>query len=101
MDSVERLARRAVIGLSGAKLVIELNRRKHMASGSRLLRTCICDKFVIDSLELHIPRLLRPVCQLWPAIRQRMPVGDRLFPSWNGRRALSDLRGFASGRNWL
>ena len=33
----ERLTRRAVIGPSGAKLVINLNRRKYMAAGSRLV----------------------------------------------------------------
>ena len=109
LDSEERLARRAVIGLSGAKLVIKLDRRKHMASGSRLVRACICDEYARDSLELHIPQLLRPARQLWPAIRQLWrsrvssggsPVGDPIFPGWNGERVLSDLRGFAAGRNW-
>ena len=100
LDSDERLTRRAVIGLSGAKLAIKLNRRKHMASGSRLVRTCICDEYADDSLELHIPQLLCPVCQLWPAIRQRASVGEALFEGWAGKRVLSDLRDFAMGREW-
>ena len=46
------MARQAVIGLSGAKVVIKLNRRKHVASGSRLVRACICDDYSPDSLVL-------------------------------------------------
>ena len=38
------LARRAVIGLSGAKLRIKLSSRKHVAPGSRLARLCICEE---------------------------------------------------------
>ena len=98
LESEERLARRAVIGLSGGKLIIKLNRRKHMASGSRLVRACICDEYASDSLELRIPQLLCPVCQLWPAIRQRAPVGGALFEGWAGKRVLSELRYFAAGR---
>ena len=100
LDSEGRLARRAVIGLPGAKLVIKLGRLQHMASGSRRVRACICDEYARDSLELHVPQLLRPTRQLWPAIRQKTPVGDPIFPGWNGERVLSDLRGFAAGRNW-
>ena len=69
LDSETRLARRAVIGISGARLVIKLNRRKHMATGSRLARVCICEEYMRGSLELHIPQLVCPVCQLSPAIR--------------------------------
>ena len=86
LDSEERPARRAVICLSRAKLVIKLNRRRHMASGSRLVRACTCDEYAGDSLELHIPQLLCLVCQLWPAIRQRAPVGGALFEGRNGKR---------------
>ena len=34
----DRLERKAVIGLSGGKLAIELNWREHMAGGSKLVR---------------------------------------------------------------
>ena len=80
--------------------MIKLNRRKHMASGSRLVRACICDEYTRDSLELHIPQLLCPARQLWTAIRQKTPVGEPLFPGWNGKRVLSELRDFAAGREW-
>ena len=80
LDSEERLAWRAVIGLAGAKLVIKLNRRKHMASGSRLARACICGEYASDSLELHIPKPFCPACQLWPAIRERAPGPSRAGP---------------------
>ena len=43
LDSEARLGRRAVVGLSGPNLVVKLNRRKHMASESRLTRACICE----------------------------------------------------------
>ena len=100
LDSEERLTRRAVIGLQGGKLIIKLNRRKHMAAGPRLIRACICDEYAIDSLELHIPQLICPVRHLWPAIRQRAPVGGALFEGWAGKRVLSELRYFAEGREW-
>ena len=100
LESEERLARRAVIGLQGGKLIIKLNRRKHMATGSRLVRACICEEYSLDSLELHIPQLLCPVCQLWPAIRQQAPVGGALFEGWTGKRVLAELRYFAEGREW-
>ena len=80
--------------------MIKFNRRRHMAAGSRLVRACICDEYTRDSLELHIPQLLCPVCQLWTAIRQKTPVGEPLFPGWNGKRVLSELRDFAAGREW-
>ena len=83
LDSEERSARREVVGLSGAKLVIKLNRRKHVDFGSRLVRACICDDYMRDSLELHTPQLLRPVRQPWPAIRRKTAVGDPLFPCRN------------------
>ena len=59
-DSETRLARRAVIGLSGAKLVIKLSRRKHMAVGSRLATVRICEEYMREPLELHTPQLVRP-----------------------------------------
>ena len=86
LDSDERLARGAVIGLSGAKLAIKHSRRKHMASGSRLVLACICDEYAGDSLELRAPQLLCPACQLWPAIRQKAPVGGAHFEDWAGKR---------------
>ena len=61
-------------------MVIKLSRRKHMAAGSRLARARICEEYTRGPLELHVPHLLCPVCQLWPAIRQRTAVGEPLSP---------------------
>ena len=99
LDSETCLARRAVVGLSGAKLVNELSGRKHMASGSRLGRVCIREEYAREPPELHIPQLLRPVCQLWPGIRQRAAVGEPLFPGWAGKKVMSEFRAFARARN--
>ena len=79
--------------------MIKLTRRKRMAPGSRPVRACTCDEYARDSLELRIPQLLRPARQLWPAARRRAPVRDPLFPGWKGKRALSDIRASAAGRN--
>ena len=80
LDSETRQNRRAVIGLSGAKLAIKLSRRKHMADGSRLARVRICEECMRQFLELYLPQPLRPVSQLWPAIRRRAAAGGPLFP---------------------
>ena len=57
MESDERLEAKAVVGLVDRKLIIKLNRRKHMASGSRMVRLCVCEEYARDSLELHVPQL--------------------------------------------
>ena len=98
--SEERLPRRAVIGLQQGKLIIKLNRRKHMAAGATMVRCCICADYPADSLELHVPQLFCPVCSLWPAIRASVATGGELFPAWSGKRVLSELRAFAGSRQW-
>ena len=80
-------------------MAIKLNGRKRMATGFRLVRVCTCEDYMGGSLELHIPQLLCPVCQLWPAIRQRASVGDPPLPGWAGRKVLTELRAFAGVRN--
>ena len=100
LDSETRIARRAACGISGAKMAIKRNRRKRVATGSQLVRACVCEEFTREPLELHVPRLLCPVCQLWPAIRQRAAAGEPLFPCWAGEKVLTELRAFAGTRNW-
>ena len=51
----DRLDRKAVAGLSEGKLIIRLNRMMHMARGSRLIRVCICEEYLQDAFELHVP----------------------------------------------
>ena len=45
LESDERLEARAVIGLVDHKPIIKLNRRKHMAAGSRMIRACVCEDY--------------------------------------------------------
>ena len=52
-----------------------------MAARSRLVRVCICEEYMRESLELHIPQLLCPVCQIWPAKRQRVAEGEPRLPA--------------------
>ena len=100
LESDERLEARAVIGLVDNKLIIKLNRRKHMASGSRMIRVCVCEDYAQDSLELRAPQLYCPVCHLWPAICRSTPVGQPLFPSWTGKLVLTELRSVAHASGW-
>ena len=78
--------------------MVELSRRKHMASGSRLARACVCEDYVRESLELRIP--LAPGASA--VAGHKAACGRRGTPSsgWAGRRALSELRAFAEARNW-
>ena len=70
LGSDDRLEGKAAVGLSEGKLTIKLNRREHMAGGSKLVR----------ALELHVPQLFRPACQLWPAVRELSSAGGQLLP---------------------
>ena len=100
LRSDDRLDRKAVIGLSEGKLITKLNRRKHMAGGSKLTCVCICEEYFPDSLELHVPQLFRPVCQLWPAGRQLASAGEQLLPGRTGEKAPTDIRGFEELEEW-
>ena len=71
-----------------------------MATGSRLVRTCICEEYVRGPRELHIPQLLCPVRQLRPAIRQPAAAGGPLFPGRAGNNVLTELRASAWARKW-
>ena len=71
-----------------------------MATGSRLPRVCICEEYMGESLELHIPQLLCLVCQPRPAIGQRSAAGEPSSPGRAGKKRTSDLRAFAGARNW-
>ena len=62
--SEERLERRAAIGSADRKLIIRLNRRKHMSAGSRIVSVRTCGDYTPESLELRAPRLFCPVCRL-------------------------------------
>ena len=80
LGSDDRPDRKAAIGLSEGKLVIKLNGGKHMARGFKPIRACIYEEYALNALELRAPRLLCPVCQMWPAVRQ--PAWES--QSWEG-----------------
>ena len=77
------------------KLIIKLNRRKHVASGSRMVRVCVCEDYAQGSLELHAPQLYCPARHLWPAICRIAAIGQPLFPTWTGKLVLAELRPLA------
>ena len=66
-----------------------------MAGGSKLARARTCEDYAPDALELHVPQLLCPACQLWPAVRELASAGEHLLPERPGKKVLSELRGFA------
>ena len=66
-----------------------------MMGGSLIVRVCICQDYPPDSLELHIPPLLRPMCDFLPAITMQNAAGQGLFPMWSGKKVVSELRSFA------
>ena len=71
-----------------------------MADGPKLVRAGICEDHDPDALELHVPRLFCPACQLWPAARELASAGEELFPGWAGQKVLSELRRFANLKAW-
>ena len=71
-----------------------------MAGGSKLVRVCTCEDFAPDALELRVPQLLFPVCQLWPAVGELASAADQLLPGWAGETGLSELRGYANLKEW-
>ena len=100
LSSDDRLVGKAVFGPSEGKLTIQLNRRKRVAGGPNLVRARICEDQDPDALELHVPRLFCPACQLWPAARELASAGEELFPGWAGQKVLSELRRFANLKAW-
>ena len=71
-----------------------------MAVGSRIVCACICEAYSQDSFDLRTPR---PFCPVWtsrPATVSLAHPGDTLFPLWNGRKVLEDLRSFGKATSW-
>ena len=95
-----RIARKAGIGLVDRNLIINLNRRKRMSSGSEMARICACGAYAPDSLELHVPQLSRPVCRLWPPITRKTATVGPLFAGWAARKVLRELRAPAQLEEW-
>ena len=58
----------AAIGLAKRKLIIRLREGVHVLAGYRIVRSCTCENFQSDPLELRVPQIFCKVCSLWPAI---------------------------------
>ena len=100
LPSDSRLERKEVIGLTERKLVINLKKSGHVPGGSWMTRVCACEAYASDFLGLHVSRLLRPVCRIWPAIAREAAAGEPLSPGWAARKVLKELRSFAQLKNW-
>ena len=84
----------------GGCLALKLRRRKHMAPGSILKRSCCCEGRDPDGEDLHIPQLLCPVRSIWPVVCDRVVAGELIFPSFQLRNVLRHLRERGARLNW-
>ena len=96
MDEDSALRTPAVIGVWARQPVIKLLRRTHVAGGSRMARSRICEGCPRSALGMHVRQPYCPVCSLWGRICQRMRAGERLIPSWAGRIFTNRLRNLAA-----
>ena len=80
------------LGMVGGCRVLKLCRREHMASGSILKCLCCCEGRNPGDEDLHAPQLLCPVCSIWPIVRDRVDVGELMFPFFQSRNLTRHLR---------
>ena len=92
MSEIGQADSHPVLGMVGSCLALKLCRSKHMASGSILKRSCCCQGRDRGDEDLHIPQLLCPVCSIWPVVRDRVVVGELIFPSPQSRSLIRHLR---------
>ena len=69
-----------------------------MASGSRMARARFCEDYMQESLALHYPQLSCPGCRLWHAIARIARAGETLFPNWDARQGLEEIRPLAKAK---
>ena len=70
----------AVIGRWQGQLATTLSGQRHMVGGPGAIRRSICENFRAGELEIHAPRLLRPVCSLREHDCNTARGGGRLSP---------------------
>ena len=87
-------------GLGGRKLIVKLNRRRHVATGSRIVRICVCEAYSQDSLELPAPEHFRQVCIPCPAVAHLAHAEGRLFPAWTNGKVPQALRAPGDANGW-
>ena len=71
-----------------------------MATGSRMVRVCVCEDYAQGYLELHAPQLYCPVRHLRPAICRIAAIGQPLSPKRKGKLVLTELRSLARAGGW-
>ena len=100
MSGFGQASSHSVLGIIGECLVLKLRRRRHMASGSILKRSCCCEGRDPAGEDLHVPQFLRPVCSICPVVRDRVLVGELVVPSLKSRNLIRHLRGRGASLNW-
>ena len=45
------------LDLSARSFFVKQNRRRHMATNTRMVRVCVCEDYAPGALELRAPRL--------------------------------------------
>ena len=81
---------RAVIGLRGGSVVLRLSRRKNKPQGDMIVRRCSCVGH--DGPSNQRGKSLCATCFLWPLIRRKVAVGQRVFPEGTLGKLLPWLR---------
>ena len=90
--------RKAAIGLVNRGLLADPYWRQHMSADAGIARTCICEAYSQESLEIRAPQFFCPVCRLRPAVLRWATAGARLFPAWASARVLGELISFARSK---
>ena len=88
------------IGLAKGQLVIKLQKRKHMAGGSRMARNCIGYRYPEGSLGIHAPQLFCPACSFRGNARRRAASVGKIFPEITGPTFARSLRSMPRQFGW-
>lgn len=71
-----------------------------MASGPRIVGTCICEEYQRQSLEPHFPRMFFPGWQPWLAVTRIAHAVENLIPDRAAEGAPEELRLFGRPQDW-
>ena len=84
MDGNSALKSTSALGMWNGQLAIKLHGGRRMAGGSRMVRICICEKYLAGSLETDAPQLDCPACSLLVRTCDRVRAGQQLLPPLTG-----------------
>ena len=62
LSSDGRLDKKVGFGMSGGRLIIKVDERKHIAGGSKPVRMYTSEDYAPEALKPHIPQLFCPAC---------------------------------------